>query len=39
MLESNFIYILIILISSAIELTTLSVLLNEFVELKSNKKI
>lgn len=38
MLESNFIYILIILISSAIELTTLSVLLNEFVELKSNKK-
>lgn len=38
MLENNFIYILIILISSAIELTTLSVLLNEFVELKSNKK-
>lgn len=38
MVESNFIYILIILISSAIELTTLSVLLNEFVELKSNKK-
>ncbi len=38
MLEHNFIYILIILISSAIELTTLSVLLNEFVELKSNKK-
>lgn len=38
MLENNFIYILIIFISSAIELTTLSVLLNEFVELKSNKK-
>lgn len=38
MLENNFIYILIIFISSAIELTTLSVLLNEFVELKNNKK-
>lgn len=38
MLENNFIYALIIFISSAIELTTLSVLLNEFVELKSNKK-
>lgn len=38
MLENNFIYALIIFISSAIELTTLSVLLNEFVELKNNKK-
>lgn len=38
MLENNFIYALIIFISSAIELTTLSILLNEFVELKSNKK-
>ncbi|MGL5558577.1 MAG: GHKL domain-containing protein [Paraclostridium dentum] len=38
MLRENCVYLLIILISSSIELITLNVLLNEFVELKNNKK-
>lgn len=38
MLRENCVYLLIILISSSIELITLNVLLNEFAELKNNRK-
>lgn len=38
MLKENCIYLLITIVSSTIELTTLSILLNEFVNLKNNKK-
>lgn len=38
MLEENCIYLLIILISTTIELTTLSSLLNGYVDLKNNRK-
>lgn len=38
MLEERFVYLLITFVSSTIELTTLRVLLNEFVDLKNNRK-
>ncbi|GAA0701110.1 ATP-binding protein [Paraclostridium ghonii] len=38
MLEENFIFVLITIVSSAIELVVLNKLLNEFVDLKNNRK-